>query len=157
MTPNKGGGPGGGGRGGGGSVQSSGSSVGCACSGIKVCVVRTTPAMTGKTFHFAFPLFSLLTKHRAVAWVMAILWHATMGGTQSICQASHISHHTHQDAVPWFSQLRSWHQQCSWCAGVWEAINVLDAAYENNKDFQPRTLSIAVQDKPGVLNEVFEC
>lgn len=37
---------------------------------------------------------------------------------------------------------------------MWEAINVLDAAYENNNDFQPRTLSIAVQDKPGVLNEV---
>ena len=42
-------------------------------------------------------------------------------------------------------------------AGVWEAINVLDAAYENNNEFQPRTLSIAVQDKPGVLNEVHAC
>ncbi len=38
-------------------------------------------------------------------------------------------------------------------AGVWEAINVLDAAYESNAEFQPRTLSIVVQDKPGVLNE----
>ena len=42
-------------------------------------------------------------------------------------------------------------------AGVWEAINVLDAAYSNNSEFQPRTLSIAVQDKPGVLNEVWSC
>ncbi|KAL3159204.1 hypothetical protein ABBQ32_011185 [Trebouxia sp. C0010 RCD-2024] len=39
-------------------------------------------------------------------------------------------------------------------AGVWEAINVLDAAYENKNEFQPRTLSIEVQDKAGVLNEV---
>lgn len=43
------------------------------------------------------------------------------------------------------------------CAGVWEAINVLDAAYENKNEFQPRTLSIEVQDKPGVLNEVAKC
>ncbi len=42
-------------------------------------------------------------------------------------------------------------------AGIWEAINVLDAAYSNNNEFQPRTLSIAVQDKPGVLNEVWPC
>ena len=42
-------------------------------------------------------------------------------------------------------------------AGIWEAINVLDAAYENNNEFQPRTLSIAVQDKAGVLNEVCAC
>ncbi len=42
-------------------------------------------------------------------------------------------------------------------AGIWEAINVLDAAYSNNNEFQPRTLSIAVQDKPGVLNEVWSC
>ena len=42
-------------------------------------------------------------------------------------------------------------------AGIWEAINVLDAAYSNNNEFQPRTLSIAVQDKPGVLNEVWLC
>jgi len=41
--------------------------------------------------------------------------------------------------------------------GIWEAINVLDAAYSNNNEFQPRTLSIAVQDKPGVLNEVWSC
>ena len=44
--------------------------------------------------------------------------------------------------------------QCVTNAGVWEAINVLDAAYSNNSEFQPRTLSIVVQDKPGVLNEV---
>lgn len=47
-----------------------------------------------------------------------------------------------------------WWQHFHCCAGVWEAINVLDAAYENKNEFQPRTLSIAVQDKPGVLNEV---
>ena len=51
--------------------------------------------------------------------------------------------------------LQANHVFCQHCfAGVWEAINVLDAAYENNNEFQPRTLSIAVQDKPGVLNEV---
>ena len=32
---------------------------------------------------------------------------------------------------------------------------MLDAAYESgNSEFQPRTLSIVVQDKAGVLNEV---
>ena len=31
---------------------------------------------------------------------------------------------------------------------------MLDAAYENDNEFQPRTLSIVVQDKAGVLNEV---
>lgn len=31
---------------------------------------------------------------------------------------------------------------------------MLDAAYENKNEFQPRTLSIEVQDKAGVLNEV---
>lgn len=44
---------------------------------------------------------------------------------------------------------------CFVVAGIWEAINVLDAADSNNNEFQPRTLSIAVQDKPGVLNEVW--
>ena len=37
---------------------------------------------------------------------------------------------------------------------MWSAINVLDAAYAQDSEFQPRTLSIVVQDKSGVLNEV---
>lgn len=61
---------------------------------------------------------------------------------------------THQDVMCLYEDKR----KCAYAvAGVWEAINVLDAAYSNNKEFQPRTLSIAVQDKPGVLNEVWSC
>ena len=46
-------------------------------------------------------------------------------------------------------------QQSGLHAGIWSAINVLDAAYgQGDSEFQPRTLSIVVQDKSGVLNEV---
>ncbi|KAK9814572.1 hypothetical protein WJX72_008066 [[Myrmecia] bisecta] len=38
--------------------------------------------------------------------------------------------------------------------GVWEVENVLDAAYDRDPEFEPHTLSIEVQDTPGVLNQV---
>lgn len=40
--------------------------------------------------------------------------------------------------------------------GVWEVTNVLDAAYSNDAagEFEAHTLSIEVQDIPGVLNQV---
>ena len=87
---------------------------------------------------------------------MAVISHITLGSNKAF--ARHLRYH--QARVTrlrrWHGLLRTGHQICRCCAGVWEAINVLDAAYENNNDFQPRTLSIVVQDKPGVLNEVRE-
>jgi hypothetical protein len=40
------------------------------------------------------------------------------------------------------------------CAGVWEMENVLGAAKYHRGDFEPHTLSIEVEDVPGVLNQV---
>jgi acetolactate synthase-1/3 small subunit len=39
-------------------------------------------------------------------------------------------------------------------SGVWEAKNVLDAADDPLSEFEPQTISVEVQDVPGVLNEV---
>ena len=39
-------------------------------------------------------------------------------------------------------------------AGVWEAVNVLDASYGDASPYDAQTLSIDVQDTPGVLNHV---
>lgn len=39
--------------------------------------------------------------------------------------------------------------------GVWNVRNVLDAYYENEgSEFEPYTLLLEVQDRPGVLNQV---
>ncbi len=37
--------------------------------------------------------------------------------------------------------------------GVWDVSNVLEATYQKG-DFEPHTLSIEVEDVPGVLNQV---
>ena len=39
-------------------------------------------------------------------------------------------------------------------AGVWEAVNVLDASYGEAPHYEAQTLSIEVTDVPGVLNHV---
>lgn len=38
-------------------------------------------------------------------------------------------------------------------AGVWDVSNVLDATFQQGA-FEPHTLSIEVEDVPGVLNQV---
>ena len=38
-------------------------------------------------------------------------------------------------------------------AGVWDVSNVLEATFQKG-DFEPHTLSIEVEDVPGVLNQV---
>jgi acetolactate synthase I/III small subunit len=48
--------------------------------------------------------------------------------------------------------------RCVRCgAGVWEVESVLGATYEGeglNSEYEPHTLSIEVEDTPGVLNQV---
>ena len=42
---------------------------------------------------------------------------------------------------------------CHLLTGVWDVSNVLEATFQKG-DFEPHTLSIEVEDVPGVLNQV---
>ena len=51
--------------------------------------------------------------------------------------------------LPGYNYLRG----CHLLAGVWDVSNVLEASFQKG-DFEPHTLSIEVEDVPGVLNQV---